>query len=141
MPSPTGMNVVMQAEVDPDKPITINLKGVKAAEALETILSSVNYFFTLKGNIIIIRAFDTMIFEMGRPSVIQQYSVNVGGDILGATKTSGSGVTGDVAQRYLPITLPSSSGTQWKNPLKAYSVQAPGPRVQKRQTQRLPSTG
>jgi len=95
----TGLNVVMQAGVNPDTHVTISLKGVKAAEALDTILSSVNYFYTLKGNILIIRALDTMVFEMGRPSVIQQYSVNVGGDILGASKTSNSGVTGDVAQK------------------------------------------
>ncbi|MFQ5480021.1 MAG: pilus (MSHA type) biogenesis protein MshL [Thermodesulfobacteriota bacterium] len=106
----TGLNVVMASEVDPEVPITISLSGVTAGEALQTILSSVNYFYTLKGNILIISAFDTMIFEMGRPSVIQQYSVNVGGDILGAAKTSGGEVTGEVAQK---ISSDSSAFRFW----------------------------
>lgn len=95
----TGLNVVMQSGVDPEIPITVSLARVTAGEALETILSSINYFYTLKGNILIISALDTMVFEIGRPSVIQQYSVNVGGDILGAARGSDGGVTGEVSQK------------------------------------------
>ncbi len=95
----TGLNVVIDSGVDSEIPITVSLERVTAREALETILSSINYFYTLKGNILIISATETRIFEMGRPSVIQQYSVNVGGDILGAAEASGGGVMGDVSQK------------------------------------------
>ncbi|MFQ5353658.1 MAG: hypothetical protein ACE5DR_01810 [Thermodesulfobacteriota bacterium] len=95
----TGLNVVMNSGVNPEVPITISLAAVTAEEALSAILSSINYFYTLKGNILIISALDTRVFEMGRPSVIQEYAVNVGGDILGAARDSGSGVTGEVSQK------------------------------------------
>ncbi len=122
----TGLNVVMQPEVDPETPITLRLSGVTAAEALQTTLSSINYFYTLKGNILIISALDTKIFEMGRPSVIQQYSVSVGGDILGAAKDSDSGVTGDVAQK---ISSDNSAFKFWdtlEKSLKGILAPAPG---------------
>jgi MSHA type pilus biogenesis protein MshL len=42
---------------------------------------------------------ETRIFEFGQPSVIQDYSVTVGGDMLGSTRTGGAGVSGNITQK------------------------------------------
>jgi MSHA type pilus biogenesis protein MshL len=87
----TSLNLVMEKGVTPETPVTITLKNVTAEDALHTILSSVNYFYTAKNNMLLVKAIDTRIFELGFPSVIQNYNVEVGGDIFG-------GVTGDLTQ-------------------------------------------
>jgi MSHA type pilus biogenesis protein MshL len=87
----TSLNLVMEKGVTPETPVTITLKNVTADDALHTILSSINYFYTTKNNMLLVKAVDTRIFELGFPSVIQNYNVEVGGDIFG-------GVTGDLTQ-------------------------------------------
>ncbi len=93
----TGLNIVMEKGVNPEAPITVTLKGIDAEEALGIVFSSVDYFYSIKKNILIVKATDTKIFEFGHPAVIQSYSVNVGGDMLGAA-ASEAGVTGSITQ-------------------------------------------
>ncbi|MEW6067979.1 MAG: pilus (MSHA type) biogenesis protein MshL [Nitrospirota bacterium] len=90
----TGLNLVIEKGVDPEIPVNLTLKHVSAEDALNTILSSVDYFHSLKENILIVKAMDTKIFEFGQPSVIQDYNVDVGGDILGGLTTGSTGTTG-----------------------------------------------
>lgn len=97
----TGLNLVMESGVNPEIPITVTLNEVTAEVALETVLSSVDYSHSVKGNILTVRSTETRIFEFGQPSVIQDYAVNVGGDILGggsSTAGGSSGVKGNVVQ-------------------------------------------
>jgi MSHA type pilus biogenesis protein MshL len=94
-----SLNVIMEKGVDPETPVTIALKNMSAQDVLETVLSSVDYFYTIEANILAIKLMDTRIFEFGQPSVIQEYSVEVGGDMLGAARTGSSGVSGSVVQR------------------------------------------
>src|SRR3989304_5076585 len=93
-----SLNVIMEKGVDPETPVTIALKNMSAESVLETVLSSADYFYTIEGNLISIKLMDTRIFEFGQPSVIQEYSVEVGGDMLGAAKTGSSGVSGSGVQ-------------------------------------------
>jgi len=101
----TGLNIVMERGVEPEIPITLTLKNVSAEDALNTIFSSVDYFYSVKENMLIVKAMDTRIFEFGHPSVIQDYAIDVGGDILGGATTgtgAGTGTTsikGNVAQK------------------------------------------
>ncbi|MCC6503376.1 MAG: pilus (MSHA type) biogenesis protein MshL [Deltaproteobacteria bacterium] len=94
-----SLNVIMEKGVDPETPVTIALKNMSAEEVLETVLASVDYFYTIEGNILTIKLTDTRIFEFGQPSVIQEYSVEVGGDMLGGAKSGSSGVSGSVVQK------------------------------------------
>jgi MSHA type pilus biogenesis protein MshL len=89
----TSLNYVMERDVAPESPINVTLKSVTAETALQTVLASVDYFYTIKDNTIVIKTKDTKIFELGHPPVTQSYSVDVGGDILGAA-TSGGGSGG-----------------------------------------------
>lgn len=79
----TGINLVMEKGVNPETPITITLKNITAEDALNTIISSVDYFYAISNNMLIVKATDTKFFELGHPSIIQNYNVDVGGDILG----------------------------------------------------------
>lgn len=90
----TSLNYVMERDVAPEAPINVTLKSVTAENALRTVLASVDYFYTIKDNTIVIKTKDTKIFELGHPPMMQSYSVEVGGDILGAATSSGGGSGG-----------------------------------------------
>jgi len=90
----TGLNLVMEKGVDPETPVTITLKNVTAEDALNTVFSSADYFYSIKENMLFVKAIDTRVFEFGQPAVIQEYSVEVGGDILGGETTGVTGTAG-----------------------------------------------
>jgi len=96
-----SLNLVLERGVDPDLPITITFKDVLIEDALNIIFDSVDYFYAIKDNILIVKAMETRIFELGRPSVTQEYKIDVGGDILsGISSNSGdttSTLSGDVS--------------------------------------------
>ncbi|MCX8044742.1 MAG: hypothetical protein N3B18_11550 [Desulfobacterota bacterium] len=79
----SGLNIVIEKGVNPEHPVTMSIKNVKADEAIRTILDSAGYFYNLEGNILTIKATDTKIYEFGHPPLVQQYAIDVGGDILG----------------------------------------------------------
>lgn len=87
----TSLNYVMERDVSPESPVNVTLKSVTAENALRTVLASVDYFYTIKDNTIIIKTRDTKIFELGHPPMVQSYNVDVGGDILGAATSGGNG--------------------------------------------------
>jgi MSHA type pilus biogenesis protein MshL len=89
----TGLNLVMEKGVVPETPVTMTLRNVSAEDALNTIFSSVDYFYTITNNMLVVKAQDTKIYELGRPAVIHTYSVDVGGDIIGSA-LAGATTTG-----------------------------------------------
>ncbi|HCX90662.1 MAG TPA: pilus (MSHA type) biogenesis protein MshL, partial [Deltaproteobacteria bacterium] len=104
----TGLNLVMDKGVNPEIPLTVTLRHISAEDALNIIVASVDYFYSVKDNILTVKAMDTRVFEFGQPPVIQDYAVDVGGDILGGaagvTTTTGmaagtTGLRGGVTQR------------------------------------------
>jgi len=86
-----NLNLVMQRGVDPELPVTVTFNNLSVSNALDLIFDSVDYFYTIKDNIIIAKAMDTRIFELGQPSVIQDFKLGVGGDILSGIASSGQG--------------------------------------------------
>jgi len=89
-----GLNLIISDGVQQDRPITITLKRVTADDALATILSSADYFYTVRDTILSVEATGTKVFELGHPALVQGYNVDVGGDILGSAaelSASGSG--------------------------------------------------
>ena len=69
----TSLNLVMEKDVSPEVPITITLKNVSAEDALNTIFSSVDYFFTVRDNLLIVKAMDTRFFELGHPAIVGRH--------------------------------------------------------------------
>lgn len=108
----TGLNLVMEKGVAAETPVTLTLKNVTAEDALNTIFTSVDYFYAVKDNMLIIKAVDTRIFELGHPAIVQTYSVDVGGDILGGATgslTAGGTTTGGTTTIKGNITQSSKS--------------------------------
>lgn len=94
-----GLNLIFEKGVDTEIPITVNLRNVTAEYALNSILSSTDYFYSLKGQTLLIKPEETRFFELNFPAVTQTYGVDVGGDILGAaTAGAGSSIRGNVIQ-------------------------------------------
>lgn len=92
-----GLNLVINDGVQQDRAITITLKRVTADDALSTILNSADYFYTIRDNILTVEATGTKVFELGHPALVQSFSIDVGGDILGSAAgltASGSGSSG-----------------------------------------------
>lgn len=89
----TGLNIIMEKGVNPELPVTTNLRNITAGEALNTIFESVDYFYSIKENMLVVKAIDTKVFEFGRPSVVQDYNIDVGGDIIGGASAGSTSST------------------------------------------------
>ncbi len=70
----TGLNLIMEREVNPDFPVTMTLRNVTAKDALDTIFASVDYFYAIENNKMFIRATDSRVYEIGFPAIVQNYS-------------------------------------------------------------------
>ena len=57
-----NLNLVMESGVKPDLPVTMTLNNMVVQDALNIIFNSVDYFYTIKDNILIVKAVDTKIF-------------------------------------------------------------------------------
>lgn len=99
----TGLNLTTDRGVDLDMPINIALKSVSVADALEALFNTVDYFYEITNNMLVVKHTDTRIFEIGHPPVVTSYDVSLGGDILGASTSSfgasaSSSIKGNVTQ-------------------------------------------
>ncbi len=86
-----NLNLIMEKGVNPDTKVTAMLRDIRAKDALDIVLSSTDYFYTIEGNILYVTAYKTETFEFGIPSIIQDYAIDIGGDILGASSDATSG--------------------------------------------------
>ena len=99
----TGLNLVMDKEVFPELPVTLSLKNVTAEDALNRVCASADYFYTIKDNMLFIKATISRTYELGIPSVVQTYHTDLGGDMLGSaiagTGGGGSTIKGNISQK------------------------------------------
>lgn len=92
-----GLNLILDRDVDPEIPITLIVRNVTLQDALDSVVSSTDYFYKIERNMLKISATDTKIFHLNIFPIHQTYSTEVGGDILGGVKgqlISGGGGTG-----------------------------------------------
>jgi MSHA type pilus biogenesis protein MshL len=96
-----NLNVVMEKGVNPDRNVTMTFSDLTVQDALNILFDSMDYFYFIKDNILIVRAMGTEIIEFGQPNVIQEFSANVGGDILsGISSEGGAGsLNGEVSMK------------------------------------------
>lgn len=83
-----GLNLIMEKDVDANIPITISLQNVTLRDALEGIISSAEYFYTIERNVLTVKAKGTRIFQLNVMPVLRRFSIDVGGDILGGVTTT-----------------------------------------------------
>jgi len=98
----TDLNLIMEKEIIPELPITLNLKNVTAEDALNRVCASVDYYYTVKDNILYVKATATRTYELGMPAIIQTYHIDLGGDMLGGATSGTSGSTtvkGNISQK------------------------------------------
>ncbi len=110
-----SLNLVMEKGVLPELPVTMTFTGLSVEDALNIIFDSVDYFYVIKDNILIVKAMKTEIFELGQPNIIPEYSINVGGDILSGTSSGAGGqgaISGDVSVK---STLDAPSFKFWES--------------------------
>jgi len=90
----SGLNLLIDKDVALDQPVTLSLKNVSAEDALKSIFSSVDCFYSVTNNVLRVEAVGTKVFELGHPALVSSYSVDVGGDILGGAMVTASGGSG-----------------------------------------------
>jgi MSHA type pilus biogenesis protein MshL len=93
-----GLNLIFDKDVDPEIPITLIIRDVTLQDALDSVISSTDYFYKIERNMLKISATDTRIFHLNIIPLHQTYSTEVGGDILGGVTgqltSSGGGASG-----------------------------------------------
>lgn len=92
-----GLNLILDKDVDPEIPITLIVRNVTLKDALDSVISSTDYFYKIERNMLKISATETKIFHLNIFPIHQTYSTEVGGDILGGVTgqlTSGGGTGG-----------------------------------------------
>ncbi len=97
-----NLNLIMGRDVNPDLPVTLTIKDIAVDKALDIIFNSVDYFYSVSDNILTVNALETKIFELGKPNIVQDYKIDIGGDILSGTASGGTGstsVSGDVSMK------------------------------------------
>jgi MSHA biogenesis protein MshL len=91
----SGLNLLIDREVFIDQPVTLSLRNVSAEDALKSIFSSVDCFYTVTNNVLRVESLGTKVFELGHPALVNTYSIDVGGDILGgAMNVAAAGASG-----------------------------------------------
>jgi len=98
----TGLNLAVDSDVNAETPVTLTVKNVTAEDALNRVLASADYFFTVKDNMLFVKSTTTKTYELGFPAVVQTYSTDLGGDMLGGATTGSTGgtmVKGNIAQK------------------------------------------
>jgi MSHA type pilus biogenesis protein MshL len=87
----TGLNLLMDGSVAADYPVTLTLKRVSAENALASIFSMLDYSYSIRDNFLVVEGITTRIHELGHPSLVQSYAIDVGGDILGGATAAAAG--------------------------------------------------
>ncbi|NTW88005.1 MAG: pilus (MSHA type) biogenesis protein MshL [Desulfobulbaceae bacterium] len=80
----TGLNLLVDKDVPLDQPMTLSLRNATAEDALKTIFSSADCFYTITNNVLKVESVGTKVFELGHPALVNTYSMDIGGNISGA---------------------------------------------------------
>ena len=90
-----GMNLIIDPDVSLEKKsLTLNFQNVSAATVLNEILDSYDLYYKIQGNVIRIRPFKEKIFNLDFLDTRISTDFNVGGDVLGASTETSSGLKG-----------------------------------------------
>ena len=85
----TGLNLMVDKDVNLDQRVTLSLKNALAEDALKIIFSSLDCYYTIDNNLLKVEAMGTRIFELGHPALVNTFSMDVGGDIISSSGTNG----------------------------------------------------
>jgi MSHA type pilus biogenesis protein MshL len=90
-----GMNLIIDPDVSLEKKsLTLNFQNVSAATVLKEILNSYDLYYEIQGNVIRILPFKEQMFSLDFLDTKINTNFNVGGDVLGASTETSSGLKG-----------------------------------------------
>ena len=90
-----GMNLIIDPAVSlEEKLLTLNFQNVSAATVLKEVLGTYDLFYEIEGNVIRILPFKEHIFSLDFLDTKINANFNVGGDVLGASGETASGLKG-----------------------------------------------
>ncbi len=102
----TGLNLVINKDVDSDIPITISVTEAPAQDVLNTIMSMSGYHYTLQGNILHVKSFMQKMFVIPYIQSMTSMKTELGGDMLNSAQSggesggSGQGIKGDFSLKF-----------------------------------------
>ncbi|MGZ5209090.1 MAG: hypothetical protein ACXWB0_08745, partial [Sulfuricurvum sp.] len=94
----TGLNLIIDSDVDANTTITLTLDKASTEDALDTVMDLSGCSYTLKGNMLYIKQYSTRTFAIPYVHTQSSFDSTIGGDILGGG--TGSGLTGKFAINY-----------------------------------------
>ncbi len=90
-----GMNLIIDPAVNLEKKLlTLNFQNVSAATVLKEVLNTYDLYYEIEGNVIRILPFKEHIFSLDFLDTKITTNFNVGGDVLGASEDTASGLKG-----------------------------------------------
>lgn len=107
----SGLNLIIDKDVDPNTPITISLENASLKDALHIVMDISGCYYQLKGNILYVKGFEQRNFSIPYIHSKTSFGADLGGDTLGSansgsTSSSSSsggtsaGIKGDFALKY-----------------------------------------
>ena len=90
-----GMNLIIDPAVNLEKKLlTLNFQNVSAATVLKEVLNTYDLYYEIEGNVIRILPFKEHIFSLDFLDTKITTNFNVGGDVLGVSEETTSGLKG-----------------------------------------------
>jgi MSHA biogenesis protein MshL len=88
MAQSVGLNLVFDRDVDVYAPVSASFANLPLRRALELILDSHGYYFTINGNVLSIKAMETRVFQLNHSLVASQGSSSISGDSFDVSSES-----------------------------------------------------
>lgn len=103
----SGLNLIIDKDVDVTTPVTLSIKDAPLKEALDMLMHIAQTYYVLKSNMLHVKQFEQKSFFIPYVSSTTSYSTELGGDMLssatsGSTSgsSSGSGVKGEFKLKF-----------------------------------------
>lgn len=86
----SGLNLIIDKDVNPDTPITISIKEANLKEALNVVMDISECYYQLKGNILYVKGFEQKNFSIPYVHSKTSFGADLGGDTLGSASGGSS---------------------------------------------------
>ena len=85
------LNLILGQDVDRYEPVSVKIKNLPLKVALDSIISTHNYFYTIEKSILRVEGLKTEFFSVDYPLVFTKPKSEIGGDVLGGGSGGGGG--------------------------------------------------
>ena len=85
------LNLILGQDVDRYEPVSVKIKNLPLKAALDSIITTHNYFYTIEKSILHVEGLKTEFFTVDYPLVYSKPDSETGGDVLGGGGGGGGG--------------------------------------------------